>query len=143
MRKAIAILGFVAFGLWSAAAFAANVTNGICTSNIGLGTTAITIVAANDQGSYGRKQLCMQNTTTPTAAAASTIWCTVGGTAIAQEGIQLTGGFVGTATVAATPATVFCFPPAQQAAKTFPMTPNGQVSCIGSAASLAITVCDY
>src|SRR5580698_10168137 len=142
--KKIASLAILAAGLtFSANAFAANVVNGICTSNIGLGTSAITIVAANDQGSYGRKQLCMQNTTTPTAAAASTIWCTVGGTAIAQEGIQLTGGFVGTATVAATPATVFCFPPAQQAAKTFPMTPNGQVSCIGSAASLAVTICDY
>lgn len=124
-------------------AFAANVTNGICTSNIGLGTAAITILAANTSSSAPRRQLCMQNTTTPTAAAGSIIWCTVGGTAIAQEGIQLQGGFVGTTTAGPTPANIFCFPPAQQPPNSFPQVPNGAVSCIGSASSLAITVCAY
>ena len=137
--KIIAFISLLGFA-FSVPAFAANVTNGICTSNIGLGTTAITILAANDLGSYGRKMLCMQNTTTPSTTA-NTIWCTVGGTAIAQEGIMLQGGVSGTS-INTTPVP-FCWPATQQAAKTYPIVPSGQVSCIGSAASLAVTICDY
>lgn len=108
---------------------------GVCVATV-VGTAAVTVIAANDQGSYGRKFLLMQNATAPTAAPA-VIWCNIGATAASGSGIMLQGAGATTA------APLIQIPATQQAAKTYPIVPSGAVSCYASAASQNITVCDY
>jgi hypothetical protein len=115
---------------------------GICTM-VNVGTSSTKVLAANDLGSNGRHMLCLQNTTAGAAAAAVTANCNVGGAAGVTTGIALYSGFVGTTTAGWKEPNMFCFQQTQQSAKTFPMVPNGEVDCIGSAATTNITACDY
>lgn len=142
MKKLIALsVIIVAFSFVLFQGAKASNAAGVCVPTA-ISTSATTVLPANDLGSTGRKVLLMQNITSPTSGAASTIWCQIGAAAAANAGIALSGA-VTTSSGTVTAAPVFQFPASQQPAKTFPIVPSGQVSCWGSAASLTVLVCDY
>lgn len=95
-----------------------------------VGVTSTKVLAANDLGSGGRKTLLLSNGGTSVA------YCDIGNStgAVAQQGISVFPG---------APLTI---PPAQQAAKTFPITPNGEVDCVvqanQSTTNASVCACD-
>lgn len=113
---------------------------GICSTST-VGATAVTVLAANTS-SYPRKALTVQMTTTPTTTV-TYAWCNIGGAAVANTGYQIQSGWLGSTSLAPTPATVWDLRPVQQSTNTFPQVPNGAVSCIASTSSQSITVCVY
>jgi hypothetical protein len=135
--KLIAFIGLLSFA-FGIPAFAAPTATGISSCAATNTSTATTILAANDQGSYGRKQLCLLNTSTTQADSA---WCAVGGTGTITTGVVLpAAGYNALNGISSVP---FCFPPAQQAAKTWPIVPSGVVSCIAVAGTPTVCAFDY
>lgn len=103
---------------------------GVCTT-VAAVTTTTQILAANDQGSYGRHYLQLQNISTAYPA-----WCQIGGSATVGSGWLLPPNMDAPITV----------PAVQQATKTFPIAPNGAVNCITmnvSGAQALVTACDW
>ena len=116
---------------------------GLCVTVNVAATSSTQVLAANDLGSGGRHFLCLQIVNTPAAAAGVFANCNIGGAASATSGIQLNSAFIGSATLGSYPANIYCWPPSQLSAKTFPIVPSGAVNCFGTNSTTNVTACDY
>ena len=118
-------------------------TAGICTS-VSVGTAATTILPAyTGSAQNARRRVQVQiSTNTVVNAAATYAWCTIGGTAANNVGYMLfSASTANSSTNNVSAPTVWDIAPAQYPASTFPIAPNGAISCIASAASQTITAC--
>lgn len=118
-------------------------TAGICTS-VTVGTAATTVLAAyTGSAQSARRHIQVQiATNTQVNAAATYAWCTIGGTAANNVGYMLfSAATANSSTANVSMPNVWDIPPVQYPTSTFPMAPNGAISCIASAASQTITAC--
>lgn len=118
-------------------------TAGICTS-VTVGTAATTVLPAyTGSAQSARRRIQVQMATnTVVNAAANFAWCTIGGTAANNVGYQLfTAATANSSSVNVSMPNTWIIDPVQYPTSTFPMVPNGAISCIANAASQTITAC--
>lgn len=142
-RVFLPMIGLAWMAIGPMNADAAGTTAGICTSTT-VGTAATTVLAAyTGSAQSARRHIQIQMATNTTVNAAATYaWCTIGGTAANNVGYMLFGAATANSSTAnVSMPNVWDIPPVQYPTSTFPMAPNGAISCIASAASQTITAC--